>query len=193
MHENGADRLRVRSEPTTTVSGRETSRPAADAAAVLAGGTPSLVRKDENGTPVIYLNPAANGMVKPLPDAGGRYTGNHTPNNTLTGRHARTLVGRTKTGGMLLVVIDGRGPENSVGVTLPEAAAIMKWLGAEEAVGMGSGGDSALILPDPVTGEPMLANKPRDTWGGYDMYQRQISNAIALVPSPPLFPTPYQP
>ncbi|MEW1626088.1 phosphodiester glycosidase family protein [Streptomyces sp. NPDC089173] len=54
----------------------------------------------------------------------------------------------TAAGELLLVTIEGRDPALSVGATLPEAAEVMKWLGAEDAVGMGSGGDTTLVAKD---------------------------------------------
>lgn len=125
----------------------------------VAGG-PALVRGGQ-----IYLNPAANGMT----------TSTGLPNIALVQRHPRTVAGITASGQLLLVVIDGRQPTYSVGVTLPEAADVMRWLGAVEAVNLGGGGDSTLIA------NGVLYNRPTDYFGA-GVSERPVGNAIALLP-----------
>lgn len=85
--------------------------------------------------------------------------------------------GRSSSQQLLLVTIDGRDPMLSVGVTLPEAAKVMKWLGATDAVGLGSGGDTTLIAND------TLYNRPVDDWGG-TLRERAVSNAVVIIKKP---------
>ncbi|WP_338701576.1 phosphodiester glycosidase family protein [Streptomyces sp. Q6] len=125
----------------------------------VAGGGPALVRDGE-----IFLNTKANGMTNFA----------YGPNNTLVQRHPRTMAGVTASGELLLVTVDGRDPATSVGVTWPEAAGVMKWLGATDAVGLGSGGDATM-----VTGGT-LANRPMDDWGSPT--ERKVSTAVVVVP-----------
>lgn len=76
----------------------------------------------------------------------------------------------------MLVTIDGRNPGAGVGVTLPEAARVMEWLGARDAVGLGSGGDTTLMV------ENTLYNRPRDQWSDTASHERAVSNAVVVVP-----------
>ncbi|XIE81967.1 phosphodiester glycosidase family protein [Streptomyces sp. SBR177] len=117
------------------------------------GGTPALMRDGQ-----VWLNPAANGMahvscVLPAPVTGC------PPSGALTSRHPRTLAGISPEGHLMLVTVDGRNPGTSVGATLPEAAQVMQWLGARDAVGLGSGGDTTLMVGN------TLYNRPWDHWG----------------------------
>ena len=141
-------------------AGRSVVTPALSA---VAGGGPALVRGGE-----VWINTAANGMTQ--------FDGK--PNNTLLQRHPRTVAGVGGSGELLLVTIDGRYEGVSVGATWPEAAEVMKWLGAQDAVGLGSGGDTTLIIND------TLYNRPMDMWGTTHR-ERPLSNAVAVVPRCP--------
>ncbi|MFJ7961761.1 phosphodiester glycosidase family protein [Streptomyces sp. NPDC096319] len=136
------------------------------------GGTPALMRDGQ-----VWLNPAANGMahvacVLPAPATGCR------PSGALTSRHPRTLAGISPQGHLMLVTIDGRNPAGSVGVTLPEAARVMEWLGARDAVGLGSGGDTTLMVDN------TLYNRPWDQWTDTTPTERAMSNAVVVVKRP---------
>lgn len=61
---------------------------------------------------------------------------------SLAARHPRTAIGMTPQGKMLLVVVDGRQPEVSVGLTFEELSFLMMDLGAETAMGLDGGGSS---------------------------------------------------
>ncbi|WP_433397341.1 phosphodiester glycosidase family protein [Streptomyces sp. CA-146814] len=175
----GADWLRAHSEvgkafkPGSTVRGRDGRSVTTPTLSAVAGGTPALVRGGE-----VWMNPAANGMSQtscvPAELGPGQKC---RANNTLLQRHPRTLAGVTAAGELLLVTIDGRDHTLSVGATLPEAAEVMKWLGAEDAVGMGSGGDTTLIAKN------TLYNRPVDDWGG-PLRERPMSNAVVVVEKP---------
>lgn len=175
----GADWLRAHSEvgkafePGSTVRGRDGRSVTTPTLSVVTGGTPALVRGGE-----VWMNPAANGMsqascVPAAPGPGEKCRAD----NTLLQRHARTLAGVTAAGELLLVTIDGRDPALSVGATLPEAPEVMKRLGAEDAVGMGSGGDTTLVAED------TLHNRPVDDWGG-PLREAPMSNAVVIVEKP---------
>ncbi|MEU4690027.1 phosphodiester glycosidase family protein [Actinoplanes sp. NPDC023714] len=123
-------------------------------------GGPALVRDGE-----IWMNSGANGWKT---SEGYFAPAFHSD------RHPRTMVGITAAGQLLMVVVDGRRPGISVGVTIPEAAAVMKWLGAADAMMFGMGGDSTLIIND------TLYNRPTDDWGNEAIIERRVGNAIVI-------------
>ncbi|MEV6957098.1 phosphodiester glycosidase family protein [Streptomyces sp. NPDC051183] len=134
----------------------------------VAGGGPTLVR---NGN--ILINADANGMLNP---------DTNVVTNAVIERHPRTLAGVTKAGELLLVTIDGRLPQSSIGATIPEASAVMKWLGAEDAIGLGSGGDTTLFINN------TLYNRPMDTWedtAPTPPIERKVGNAVVVVAGTP--------
>jgi len=65
--------------------------------------------------------------------------------NFTNGRHPRTIVGWTPGGDTLLVTVDGRQPETSVGMTLHEATDFMIGLGASEAMNLDGGGSTTFV------------------------------------------------
>ena len=75
-------------------------------------------------------------------------------------RHPRTALGISATGDTVwLVVTDGRQAGYSEGATLGEMAALLKGLGAVNAINLDGGGSSALVYNDPATGLRVL-NRP---------------------------------
>ena len=89
-------------------------------------------------------------------------------------RHPRTAVGYDADSSRLwLVVVDGRQPPHSVGMTLPELAALFESLGTEEALNLDGGGSTTLVLGS------VPVNRPSDGTG-----ERAVVNALALVRSP---------
>jgi hypothetical protein len=85
-------------------------------------------------------------------------------------RNPRTLAGVTRGGELLLVTVDGRQPRRSVGVTLVEAARLMRALGAREALNLDGGGSTAMV----VGGK--LVNRPSDG------AERAVSDALVVLP-----------
>lgn len=91
-------------------------------------------------------------------------------------RNPRTAVGLARNGQrLLLVVIDGRQPDYSLGTTLRETAEIMLALGARDAINLDGGGSSALVYRD-STKTMRIANKPSDAGG-----ERAVGDALAIV------------
>src|SRR5690606_27121045 len=74
-------------------------------------------------------------------------------------RHPRTAVGIADQGRrVLLVVVDGRQPEWSAGMSLLELARLMQQLGAVDAINLDGGGSSAFVVR---RGEALeVANRP---------------------------------
>jgi exopolysaccharide biosynthesis protein len=127
---------------------------------ILSAG-PALVREGK-----VRVNVKANGMTNP---------GSGTANLTATLRHPRTMAGVDAAGRLLLVTVDGRRPAKSVGLTLAEGAALMKWLGAVDAVNLDGGGSTTLVIKD------RLRNEPVDDWQD-DPRARPVGNALVLIP-----------
>ncbi len=88
------------------------------------------------------------------------------------GAHPRTGVGVKANGRILLVVIDGRQPGWSKGVTLLQFARIMDDLGAVTAMNLDGGGSSEMVVEDKVVNRPS------------DGQERHITNAILVLPGP---------
>jgi hypothetical protein len=76
-----------------------------------------------------------------------------SPADFVNARHARSAVGIAADGSVLFVAVDGR-KETSRGVTLDEMAAIMKRLGAQEAMNLDGGGSTAMVVSGNVVNTP---------------------------------------
>ncbi len=78
--------------------------------------------------------------------------------------HPRTAVGYSKNGRYLyLVVVDGRQPFYSEGMTLRELAAFMVSLGAQYAMNLDGGGSSTMVV-EGADGRPVTLNSPIDNY-----------------------------
>ncbi len=86
----------------------------------------------------------------------------------VSGQAPRTALGLTGDDELLLVTVDGRQPERSIGITLDNLASLMQRLGAEEAMNL-DGGASARMM---VRGFTM--NIPSA--------DRVVSNALLILP-----------
>ncbi|MBV9409123.1 MAG: phosphodiester glycosidase family protein [Candidatus Eremiobacteraeota bacterium] len=125
--------------PGTTVVVRATLDPALDGIAAAVGGGPQLVR---DGAP--YADPNA-----PAPDETNRRF-------PLAGAALRT------DGTLLLVVVDGRRPEDSIGLTRPQFGALFLGLGARDATAFDSGGSSTLVARVLGDANASVLNVPSD-------------------------------
>ena len=88
------------------------------------------------------------------------------------GHHGRTAVGSTADGRLLLVVVDGRSPAYSRGMTLRELAELMLRLGAHDAINLDGGGSSEMVV------NGLVATRPSDG------RERGIANALVVLPGP---------
>jgi hypothetical protein len=68
-------------------------------------------------------------------------------------RHPRTIVGRTASGVIAMVTIDGGRP-TSVGATLPEAAAVARSLGLVDSVNLDGGGSTTMAVGGALVNHP---------------------------------------
>lgn len=81
----------------------------------------------------------------------------------------RTAIGKTKSGNLLLVTVDGRQRNKSEGATISELAKIMKELGADEAINLDGGTSTQMV----VNGR--IVNTPTVRGGG------KVNNALVIV------------
>jgi hypothetical protein len=81
-----------------------------------------------------------------------------------TTRHPRTAVGIDATGTLLtLLVVDGRQPDLSVGMTLDELADEMLELSCADAINLDGGGSTTLVYRDEISQQLRVLNSPSDT------------------------------
>jgi exopolysaccharide biosynthesis protein len=85
-------------------------------------------------------------------------------------KHPRTAVGFSRDSSTLFILaVDGRS-QRSVGVTLVELAALMRRLGAWQAMNFDGGGSTTMVIDGAVV------NAPSDTTG-----ERAVGNALLVV------------
>lgn len=85
-------------------------------------------------------------------------------------RHPRTAIGWTPERRLLLVVVDGRQPAWSDGMSLAELTWLFQRLGASHALNLDGGGSTAMVVNGRVV------NRPSDREG-----ERAVGNALALA------------
>ncbi len=86
-------------------------------------------------------------------------------------RHPRTAIGRTADGDIWLVTVDGRMPNVSRGMTLPELGKLMQRLGCVDALNLDGGGSTTLGI------NGLLVNRPSEV--------RTIANGVLLFGETP--------
>jgi hypothetical protein len=99
-----------------------------------------------SGIPVIVENGHISSQIKP----DEYYAGLHPRSAVGLDRERRTL---------LLFIVDGRQPNYSEGVTLPELAQVAIEYGADKALNLDGGGSSTLVVED-AQGHPQVLNSP---------------------------------
>ena len=85
-------------------------------------------------------------------------------------RNPRTLAGVTADGKLKLVAVDGRAPGYSAGLSFEEGAAVMRALGARDAVNLDGGGSTTMTVRGNVV------TRASDAAG-----ERPIADAIVLT------------
>ncbi len=162
---DAADWLRAHAQPgsrvtvTTSVSTESAQLALAPGLGVINGG-PRLLR---DGRPDITAS--AEGFDRPG-DPGFYYA-------FALRRNPRTIAGVTGDGRLLLVAVDGRAPGYSAGLDFEEEAAVMRALGARDAVNLDGGGSTTMTIGGTVV------TRPSDATG-----ERPIGDAILLLPAP---------
>jgi len=93
-------------------------------------------------------------------------------------RDPRTAIGFNKNGRWLyLVVVDGRQPFYSAGVTFDELADILLAHGAHNAMSLDGGGSSTMVI-EGADGEPVILNAPIDQY--VPGRERPVANHIGI-------------
>ena len=85
-------------------------------------------------------------------------------------RHPRTAVGARADGTLLFVTVDGRRPEESIGMSLPGLTDLMLELGAVSAVNLDGGGSTTMVIDGEMVNRPSGGDARR--------------NADAILPYP---------
>ncbi|MGF3104058.1 phosphodiester glycosidase family protein [Rossellomorea sp. DUT-2] len=85
-------------------------------------------------------------------------------------RHPRSFAGIKENGNILFITVEGRNPEQSIGVSFYESARILQSLGAIKGMNLDGGGSSAMNVND------QLVNKPSDDTG-----ERPVSDGILIL------------
>jgi hypothetical protein len=143
---NAAARLQAEAAVGTNVTLRLILQPDWAVVADAIGGGPVLVR---DGKPVYRANEAfTTSQIAP--------------------RHPRTAIGQLADGRIVMVVVDGRQPGYSVGMTTFEMALTMTRLGAVTAMQLDGGGSSTIAFDGKVLNSPS------------DGVERPISTALML-------------
>jgi len=90
-------------------------------------------------------------------------------------RSPRTAVGLdAKASKLVILVVDGRIPGVSVGMTFTEMGAEMLRLGCREAVNLDGGGSSLMAVRDPATDRMRILNTPSDG------HERPVANTLGI-------------
>ncbi len=105
---------------------------------------------------------------KPFNAISGEYLlvmgGDPIPDLDNSTTQPRTAIGYSKSGRYLyLVVVDGRQPLYSEGITLSELANLMISLGAQYAMNLDGGGSSTMVV-EGKDGQPRILNSPIDNY-----------------------------
>lgn len=86
-------------------------------------------------------------------------------------RHPRTMIA-TQNGKMFIVVVDGRQPGHSEGITMAEGACYLKSKGMENAINIDGGGSTTCYIRHAGDEYPLLVNQPSDG------FERAVGNAL---------------
>ena len=84
-------------------------------------------------------------------------------NHSIQGEQPRTAVGVVDDNHLVFVVVDGRSPGYSAGVTLPDLADIMIGLGATSAYNLDGGGSSTMYFNGSLVNDPLGTGAERGT------------------------------
>lgn len=88
------------------------------------------------------------------PDMIGETDRNSFFNGWFVRRNPRTAAGVTADGWLLLVTVDGRRPEHSLGASIPEMGTLLLALGARDAINLDGGGSTAMVINQKLVGVP---------------------------------------
>jgi len=169
----------ARPEGTAMTDGQLWHRPtkAAPYLEITSDNTAKLVMAQPNDP----IDPSARQIV-----GGGQIIERHhqaivyTNKFALT-RNPRTAVGIAKNGTQLiLLVLDGRQPKLSIGMTLSELADQMIAVGCDEAINLDGGGSTTLVYRDPADHQLKIMNSPSDG------KERSVADILGVTVNAPL-------
>ena len=92
------------------------------------------------------------------------------------GRHPRSVVGVTRQGEAVMIVVDGRFPGQAAGMTIGELIYLVRQLGLYSALNLDGGGSSTLWCE-----EAGVVNRPSDNQRCDHEGERRVTNCIAVV------------
>jgi hypothetical protein len=152
----------------------------ADSWAFLRLDTPAGVMESLGGSPILLRD-------------GKRWFAD-TDDNFTRGRHPRTLVGWSSLGETLLVTVDGRQPDVSVGMTLAEAADLLLALGATDGINLDGGGSTTFVTNGTVANQPsdvavrggdgpVIRHSAQAGDKVLGHVERPVASALAVVPA----------
>jgi exopolysaccharide biosynthesis protein len=143
------------------------------ALANLKRGVRIRIKTEFNANPAIPFKPDFIIGAGPRLLAAGKFAASEEAANYSESlfrlRHPRTAVGWRADGALLLVTVDGRQPQKSVGMTIEELAKLMQELGCVEAMNLDGGGSTTMVIKNKV------ANRPSDQTG-----ERVVSDALLV-------------
>lgn len=92
----------------------------------------------------------------------------------------RTAIGLDGPGTrLIMIVVDGRQPFYSDGVTVQEMAELMLYYGGDNAINLDGGGSSTLVIQDSKTGKYKVMNSPIDN--GIPGRERPVGNHFGIL------------
>lgn len=98
----------------------------------------------------------------------------------LKSRHARSAIGIKEDGRWVFVVVDGRDPFLSVGMTMQELAEFMQSLGCINAINFDGGGSATMTIGSQVINFPDNTDVKEEERN--ERSQRPVSDAIVILP-----------
>lgn len=137
--------------------------------------------------PTLYINSrnriSLQAPAKPFNAISGETLlamgGQPTPDLDAVELHPRSAVGYSRNGRYLyLVVVDGRQPFYSLGMTLAELADFMIAIGARDAMNLDGGGSSTLVV-ETRAGQPRILNSPIDNY--IPGRERPVANHLGIT------------
>ena len=133
----------------------------------------TLPRTPHGATPMMIIGGWPRILRDGVVVAGEAATEEGTISRNAEQRHPRTAIGFSRDSStLLLLTVDGRS-ENSGGMTLLELAAVMRELGAWQAMNFDGGGSTTMAIDGKVV------NRPSDKEG-----EREVGNALLVVARP---------
>lgn len=152
----------------------------------LAASRGTVYSQVKNAQPTIYINNRSAISFAPTATIFNAVSGDRmvvadgaiVKNLAENTPNPRTAIGLSKNGRWLLFfVIDGRQPEYSEGVTLPELASIMISYGTHIGVNMDGGGSSSMVIKG-VDGKARVLNMPIDM--NVQGKERRVANHLGI-------------